>query len=164
MIFEQRTIEFSHHEIAQRHSAQQAIRFRIHDVARVDRFLFTRDRANVFERVADGHLRIEPHKLRRHDAAGRVIRILKQIFQLGAHFRTKLRQDAMPFVQSHLLNDVGALVGGEAFENGGHASRFELFEDRCAAAHRRLIAELDAARERQHRNDRGGFGEIELIE
>src|SRR5215212_4040264 len=112
------------------------------------------------ERITDSHRRIEPHKLRGHDAAGRVVRILKQVFDLGAHLRTELRHETMPLVNTHFLNDVCALVSGQAFENGSHPSRLELFENGSASPHRGLVAKLDAARERKHRNYRGRVGEI----
>ncbi len=102
----------------------------------------------MFECITNRHLRIEPHKLRRHDAAGCVVRILQKIFELSTHFSTELRHHAIPFVQSHLLNDVSALVGGEAFKDRSHACGFELFENRGASPHRRLIAKLDAASQR----------------
>ncbi len=121
MIWTTWPVEFSHYQIAQRHCSEQSIRLRVHDVARVNRLFLTRDGTNVLQRVGDSHLRIEPHKLRRHNAAGSVVGILKQVFQFGAHVRRELGQDAMPLVKSHLLDYVGAFVGGKTFENCGDA-------------------------------------------
>jgi hypothetical protein len=89
---------------------------------------------------------------------------MQQVSPSGAHTRRELRQNAVPFVQPHLLNDVRALVGGKTFENRRDAGWFQLFENRSATTHRGLVAEFDAALERQHRDDRGSFVDSKLIE
>jgi hypothetical protein len=48
----------------------------------------------------------------------------------------------MALGQSHLLNDVGALVCRKALQYFGHALGFELFKNGSATAHRWLIAEF----------------------
>src|SRR6185369_2633329 len=128
-----------HHEIAQRHRADQSISLRIYDVTRVDRLFLLRDSANVLQSLADSHLRIEPDKFSGHDPARSVIGIPQQVFELGAHFSTELRHESMPIMNPHLLNDVSALVGRETFENCSNTGRLDLFENRRAATHRRLI-------------------------
>jgi hypothetical protein len=72
-----------------------------------------------------------------------VRRILQQTFDFLAYLRAELRQDAMPLVQAHLLDNVGALVRGQLSQDLRHAARLKPLKDRGAAAHGGLVANLN---------------------
>jgi hypothetical protein len=90
-------------------------------------------------------------------------RILEQVFELSPRFGTQPRYDAPAFVLPHLLDDVCAFVGGDADKDLRGAGRLELFENRCATAHRRLIEELNRTRYREHRHDGCRLDERQLV-
>jgi len=86
------------------------------------------------------------------------------MLHLDPDYGAKLQEHATARVLAHLLDDVGALVGGQPVEDLRRAIGLELFEDRSAPAERRLVAELDGPGHRQHRDDHRRFRPGELID
>jgi hypothetical protein len=118
----------------------------------------------VSQRFTDGYLRIEPDEFGSHNAAGGMLFVLQQVFELGFDLVADLCQDAAAVVLSHMLDDIGSLVGRKPFDDLSRAFRREVFQYRAASGHRRLIEELDRAPERQHHYYRRGFDQLELVE
>src|SRR4029079_6550589 len=112
----------------------------------------------------DGQRRIESYKLGRHNAARRMSRVLEQAFELSTRFRAQSGTDSPTVVLAHPLHDVGAFVGGDADKDLRGASRLELFENRGATAHRRLIEELNRTRYRENRHDGCSLDQRQLID
>jgi hypothetical protein len=65
------------------------------------------------------------------------------MLHLDEDYGPKLQEHATARVLAHLLDDVGALVGGEPVENLRRAFWLELLQDRAAPAQGWLVAELD---------------------
>ena len=82
-------------------------------VAGVDRLLLAGDRAEVLQRVAHRHARLEAHELGGHDAARGVGRVLEQAAPPRRASADELGQQAAPLALAHAAHDLGALVGGE---------------------------------------------------
>ena len=153
-----------HHEVPQRHGAEEAAGPRLHHVAGVDRLLLPGHRADVLQALADRPGRLEPHELGGHDAARAVGRVLQEPLDLGPHLGGELGQQPPARDLAHAADDLGALVGGQAVEDLGGAARVHLPEDRAAAVERRLVEDLDRPRHRQHAHHRGGFLPGELVD
>jgi hypothetical protein len=90
--------------------------------------------------------------------------VLEEAFKLSARFGAQPGDDAPAIVLAHPLDDVGAFVGGDAVKNLRCARGLQLFENRCATAHRRLIEELNRTRYREHRHDGCCLDERQLVD
>ena len=92
-----------------RDKPEQVPRF-VGDIAGVDRLLVGRDAADVVERVADGHLAFQLHKLGGHDAARAVVLKFEQLVDLAAILGRGVLQNALDHGGGHFLNEVGGVV------------------------------------------------------
>ena len=86
------------------------------------------------------------------------------MLHLDQDYGPKLQEHAAARVLAHLLDDVGALVGGQPVENLRRAIGLELLEDRSAPPQCWLVAELDSTGHRQHHDDHRRFCTGELID
>src|SRR5262249_7925302 len=123
-----------------------------------------RQDTNMAQGLADRHLRLERDELGGHDAAGAVVRILEQRFDLRVEFRAQLGKKIMAFVRAHLTNDLDALIVAEAGEELGGELALDVFEDPAAASEERLVADRDRLLERQQRENLASLREAQLVE
>ena len=79
-------------------------------IAGVDRFLIDAGALDALGRLLHGHLRAERDELRRHDAAGAVLRIAQDLVDHPAHVGVGLPENALYDVCGHLLDEIDRVV------------------------------------------------------
>ena len=83
----------------------------IDDVAGVDRFFIKAGFADVTERFINRHLCLEIDKLRRHNAAGAVGRVLKNLVDAAAQGRVRVLDDTLDNVGRHFFDNRYGIIG-----------------------------------------------------
>jgi len=93
-----------------------------------------------------------------------VIRILQEPLYFSASVGTQLWYESTVVVLTHLLHDVGPLVGRQTFEYLRCACGIQLLDDGGSSSHGWLIEKLYRPIHREHLDDDRTFGQVELVD
>ena len=73
--------------------------------------------ADALQCVLHGHIGLQIHELRGHNAAGGVLGVFQDLVDALAHLRVAVAQDALHHPGGHLLHDVGGVVQIQLVQN-----------------------------------------------
>ena len=80
------------------------------DIAGVNCFLINTGTSYSFERILNRHILFEIYKLRCHNGAGRILRILKKGIDRLSHFAVGIFKNSLNYRSRHFLNNVYGVV------------------------------------------------------
>ncbi len=112
---DRRAVVFGQQQVLDGNRTQQPARLR--DIAGIDGLLIHTGSANACDRLRDGHTRPQRHIFRVHDRACGIFGILQDPVDFLAHFRMRLRQNALDDVGGHFLDQICGVIDIQLVDN-----------------------------------------------